>query len=183
VVNIDETLTNGIVGLVLSTAGTYLIAMGKCAETLDGEHHENLQRQENELASKEELIKELRAESLELRKRKRTPLEGKHREALKKRLQNYGEDEKTFLNHLAIHGKIVHHHSGEISPPAQAFTVGKTISILNKLMGDKMVTPENRSLPAGWANTWRISPGAMSTLNESLRSSNSPSRLSPLFSN
>jgi hypothetical protein len=101
-------------------------------------------------------------------KPQRTPLEEKNHQALKSRLEKYGEEEKTVLRHLSVHGKMVHRSGWDISPPVQGLTHDRTLAMLNKLLADQMVTPESQDIPGGWVRVWRISPGAISTLNELL---------------
>ncbi len=92
VYGIRETIENGLIGLVISLVGTYLIAMRKGAEVLD------LARDTESLT--------LRREVDRLTPPKRTPQQQHYYDQAKTALEELGENERIVLKHLKNHGKI-----------------------------------------------------------------------------
>jgi hypothetical protein len=113
-------------------------------------------------------ISTLNAEIDDLRKPKRTPFQIREHDNITALFKNYGEDEKTMLRHLRRHGKMLHHHSGSVHPLPTGFDATRAIAVFRKLMSDHITTSETHSVPGGWEVTWKIAPGAISTLDELL---------------
>src|SRR5579862_177654 len=56
VLNLKEAVENGIIGLVISLVGTYLIAIRKGAESLDGELRHVIEDRDQSIGGKNQII-------------------------------------------------------------------------------------------------------------------------------
>jgi len=122
-----------------------------------------------EKAANTKCIEELTAKVEELKKPRRSPLEQTQDERLKKFFVQYGDQEKSVLNYLAMHQVIVRTDRSTDFPLISGVAKDRIWDILRKLHNDDMVSQNTEHPGNGWKETWRISQGAMYTLNQELR--------------
>lgn len=93
-VNLDETMTNAAIGLIVSLCGTYLIAMRTGAAMLDT----GLRK---EITEKESALKDRGEEIRKLQERLAPPHDEGH---VKSELKSYSAGEKRFLKWMLLNG-------------------------------------------------------------------------------
>ena len=103
VLNVGETLENGLLGAVFSLVGTYLIAMRKGAETLDAEQRSKVTIAESKT---DKLAAECQRLASMLEKPKRTPAEEYHHGMVAAAIKERGEPAKIALRHLRHQGTV-----------------------------------------------------------------------------
>ena len=163
VVNIGETLVNGMVGFVLAVCGTYLIAIWKGARTLDEKRQSDITLRDGRIAEQAHTIENL---NKALVKPPRTQAEEGRLEMVKAALQR-GEGARNILLYLRNCGKIIF---SDIHVPdlPEGMKREDAQRILDDLKKDNVVTEEITPEGVSHRSTWRLCPALASELDELL---------------
>jgi hypothetical protein len=124
VLELRETLENGLIGLVISTVGTYFIAVWKGAELIDSAH----------LAESAGLKKRVD----ELTPPKRTPEQERKYATASAALEGLGQKARIVLCHLANHGSLK--FNGFATPLPHDIGSRETREILDRCCDAGLVT-------------------------------------------
>jgi hypothetical protein len=167
---LNETLENGFIGLVVSLVGTYLIAVRKGAEAIDtawGAEYSALRKQVEQLTPP-----------------KRTLSEEHHYNEAKAALETLGAKAIVLLRHLKKHGELTFIAPQSIGSPGPPYTqsplpeglnVNETYVCLGDCARKSLVTPVHRTVSLGPNYTYpaiyidyRIAEGMKEALDELL---------------
>jgi uncharacterized membrane-anchored protein YhcB (DUF1043 family) len=157
--NMADVAESGLLGLAVSLAGNYVIAMRKGAEVLDAGI-----RKESE--AHQQTITTLRANLDEFKKPRRTTAEEHHYATAKAALETLGEDSAVVLRHLSQHGSLLF---GSMDPPVpKGMNARDTRALLNVCLNEGLVTLKTTDKPGGFDYTYAIAPGMKPALDELL---------------
>lgn len=124
------------------------------------------------LLAERENVQTLNAKISVLNNPKRAAADEARYQAVNVLLTKYGNEEKTILRHLRIHGKMIEHPMLGIYPIPNGFNRDQTRSILSRFENDQIVTPEHHQISSGFEYTWQIAPGMAGALDELLYQAN-----------
>lgn len=160
VVNFDETLANGFIGLVASLAGTYTFAIWKGAESLDAGLRSELSERDQKIISQEQTIQKFSE------KPKRSPVEEHHYATAKIALNRLGANGSALLRHLNLHGTLTFN---QFAPPLPVgLSPEAAREILNRCVGEQLVTIRQNPNRVSWDYVYEIAPGMKAALDELL---------------
>jgi hypothetical protein len=155
-VDLQETLVSGLVGLVLSLVGTCAITVWSTAKSMDQELSLKILDGETKIRELEQI----------LAKPKRTASQEYYLQLAETVVKKHGSQGKKVLRHLHIHGSIL---VGFQPPPLpESMTLNETVSMLHALLEDDVVTKHMVPSLGGNGTKWEISPGMLEALDEIL---------------
>jgi len=164
----SEVIESGLVGVVVTVAGTYLHSRRKGAEALDAQWGQKSGQQEAELAGKRLQIKSLQAEVNELKIPKRTPRQVKDYEEVSAILKDADVKEITILDHLRKVEKMSKSDQSGLGPLPSNFDRQQAEYALIGLVGKRLVVCDHLDLSGRWEVRWRIADWAKPHVEELL---------------
>lgn len=156
---LNETLENGVIGLVISLVGTYFIAVWKGAESLDATRGAECLALENRVE--------------ELTPAKRTAEQQHHYAEAQAALSELGPIAIIVLRHLDAQEELVFKQHG-VSPPLPTNMTAQDLrSWLDRCTDKLLVAKKDGLIPTGgvhpiWEIIYRIAPAKSAALKELL---------------
>ena len=163
-VNLDETITNAVVGLAMALVGTYLIALRSGAQAIDTGLQNEISQRDSSIG---ELNLDVQQKALAIQKLnekpKRTASEEYHFNLAKDAIERYGEPARVVLRHLHNQGKMIFGFYPPTLPVGME--LNQTREILNSLKGHVVAYTMVKHV-GGCDYVYEIAPAIMPLLDE-----------------
>ncbi|MEP6534301.1 MAG: hypothetical protein ABJF23_03225 [Bryobacteraceae bacterium] len=158
--NLNETITNGVVGLLMALCGTYLIAIRKGAESLDTGLRNELAARDLNIQQKSDTIQQLTQHP------KRTPSEEHAYTIAEAALQKLGPDCRDVLRLLKLRGSLSFGRLNPVLP--DGMNAESTREVLNRCEAEHLVSKESIQHATSWEYKFTVAPGMIPALDKLL---------------